>query len=44
MVIGYGEVKKSDLTGAVASIKTTQLENENPRTIQDMLRGNAAGL
>lgn len=44
VVIGYGEVKKSDLTGAVASIKTTQLENENPRTIQDMLRGNAAGL
>jgi len=44
VVIGYGEVKKSDLTGAVASIKATQLENENPRTIQDMLRGNAAGL
>lgn len=44
VVIGYGEVKKSDLTGAVSSIKTAQLENENPRTIQDMLRGNAAGL
>ncbi|NBB22513.1 SusC/RagA family TonB-linked outer membrane protein [Runella sp. CRIBMP] len=44
VVVGYGTVKKSDLTGAVASIKATQLENENPRTIQDMLRGNAAGL
>lgn len=44
VVVGYGTVKKTDLTGAVASIKATQLENENPRTIQDMLRGNAAGL
>jgi TonB-linked SusC/RagA family outer membrane protein len=44
VVVGYGTVKKSDLTGAVASIKATQLENENPRTVQDMLRGNAAGL
>lgn len=44
VVTGYGEVKKRDLTGAVASIKATRLENENPRTVQDMLRGNAAGL
>ena len=44
VVVGYGTVKKSDLTGAVASVKATQLENENPRTVQDMLRGNAAGL
>ena len=44
IVVGYGEVKKSDLTGAVASLKATRLENENPRTVQDMLRGNAAGL
>jgi TonB-dependent starch-binding outer membrane protein SusC len=44
VVVGYGTVKKSDLTGAVAQVKATQLENENPRTVQDMLRGNAAGL
>ena len=44
VVVGYGEVKKSDLTGAGASIKASRLENENPRTVQDMLRGNAAGL
>ncbi|MBK8514443.1 MAG: TonB-dependent receptor [Saprospiraceae bacterium] len=44
VVTGYGTQKKSDLTGAVAQIKTTQLENENPRTVQDLLRGNATGL
>jgi hypothetical protein len=43
VVTGYGTQKKSDLTGAVAQIKTTQLENENPRTVQDLLRGNAMG-
>ncbi len=44
VVIGYGTAKKKDLTGAVAQVKATQLENENPRSVQDMLRGNAPGL
>ncbi len=44
VVVGYGTMKKSDLTGAVAQVKATRMENENPRTIQDMLRGNAPGL
>lgn len=41
VVVGYGTAKKKDLTGAVVQIKATQLENENARSIQDMLRGNA---
>lgn len=44
VVIGYGTTKKKDLTGAVASVKATQLENEHPASIQDILRGNIAGL
>jgi TonB-dependent starch-binding outer membrane protein SusC len=44
VVVGYGTMKKSDLTGAIAQVKATRMENENPRTIQDMLRGNAPGL
>lgn len=43
-MIGYGSVQKKDLTGAVSSVKATQLENENPGTVQDVLRGNAPGL
>ena len=44
VVVGYGTQKKKDLTGAVAQVKATQFENENPRSVQDMLRGNAPGL
>lgn len=44
VVVGYGTRTKKDLTGAVSQIKATQLENENPKTVQDMLRGNAPGL
>jgi TonB-linked SusC/RagA family outer membrane protein len=44
VVIGYGTTTKKDLTGAVVQVKATQLENENPRSVQDLLRGNAPGL
>src|SRR5690606_35155663 len=44
VVIGYGTAKRKDLTGAVASIQATKLETEAPRSIQDLLRGNAAGM
>ena len=44
VVTGYGTAKKKDLTGAIAQVKATQFENENPRSVQDMLRGNAPGL
>jgi TonB-linked SusC/RagA family outer membrane protein len=44
VVIGYGTSTKKDLTGAISQVKAAQLENENPRSVQDMLRGNAPGL
>lgn len=44
VVIGYGTAKRKDLTGAVASVQATTLEKEAPRSVQDLLRGNAAGL
>ncbi len=44
VVIGYGTSTKKDLTGAIVQVKATQLENENPRSVQDLLRGNAPGL
>jgi TonB-dependent starch-binding outer membrane protein SusC len=44
VAIGYGTMKKSDLTGSVSSVRAEQLENEKPQTMQDLLRGNIAGL
>lgn len=44
VVIGYGTAKKRDVTGAVSSVNPNKLENENPNSVQDILRGNAAGL
>jgi len=44
VVIGYGTASKKDVTGAVSSVKATQLENENPQNVTDILRGNIPGL
>src|SRR5215218_9488531 len=44
VVIGYGTRQKKDVTGAVSQVKVTQLENENPSSVQDALRGNVAGI
>lgn len=44
VAIGYGTMKKSDLTGSVASVRAEKLENEKPQSMQDLLRGNIAGL
>lgn len=44
VVIGYGTAQKKDLTGAVSSVKAAQLENENPQSVTDILRGNIPGL
>ncbi len=44
VVIGYGTRQKRDVTGAVGQVKATQLENENPSSVQDLLRGNVPGL
>lgn len=44
VVVGYGTMKKQDLTGAVNSLKGADLEKEQHATIQDMLRTGVAGL
>jgi TonB-linked SusC/RagA family outer membrane protein len=44
VVIGYGTATRKDATGAISSIKATRLENENPQSVSDILRGNIAGL
>jgi len=44
VAIGYGTMKRSDLTGSVASVRAENIENEKPQALQDLLRGNIAGL
>lgn len=44
VVIGYGTASRKDVTGSIASIKAEQLENENPQSVADILKGNIAGL
>ena len=42
--IGYCSARKRDLTGAVMQVKSAQLENESPSSMQDLLRANVPGL
>ena len=44
VVVGYGTMRKKDLTGSIAQIKTDKLIKENPATIQDLLRSGVPGL
>lgn len=44
VVIGYGTATKKDVTGAVSSVRATRLENENPQSVSDILKGNIPGL
>ena len=44
VVIGYGTSKKSDLTGSVASIKTSELKNTKVGMASNALQGLAAGV
>lgn len=44
VMIGYGTQKKRDLTGAVSTVNTEQLKNENPASLQDIMRSNVPGL
>lgn len=44
VVIGYGSVKKSDLTGAVSSVSTEQLAAVPAMNAAQALQGKAAGL
>jgi len=44
VVIGYGTVRKSDLTGAVSSVSEKQFRDEPVKRIEDILQGRMAGV
>ncbi|MDD4032467.1 MAG: SusC/RagA family TonB-linked outer membrane protein, partial [Bacteroidales bacterium] len=44
VVIGYGTVKKSDLTGSVASVNTEELMKRRPISLEQGMQGMAAGV
>ena len=44
VIVGYGAVKKKDLTGSVAQVDAAALSNQSVNSVTDVLRGNVAGL
>ena len=44
VVIGYGTMKKTDLTGAVSSVKSEAIQKSIPTSIDQVLQGRAAGV
>lgn len=44
VVVGYGVVKKSDLTGAVGSVKVDAVKSIPSNSIEKLLQGRSAGL
>lgn len=44
VVIGYGSIKKSDLTGSVSSIKADEMHIESIASIDQGIQGKAAGV
>lgn len=41
VVVGYGTMRKKDLTGSVVQINPEKIADSNPTTVQDVLRGTA---
>lgn len=39
VVVGYGTMRKKDLTGSVVQINPTKIADSNPKSVQDVLRG-----
>ena len=39
VVVGYGSMRKKDLTGSVIQVRPDKIANDNPKTVQDILRG-----
>jgi TonB-linked SusC/RagA family outer membrane protein len=39
VVVGYGTMRKKDLTGAISQIDPSKIADQNPSTVQDLLRG-----
>ncbi|MDR1337014.1 MAG: TonB-dependent receptor [Tannerella sp.] len=44
VVIGYGTVRKSDLTGSVASVSEKQFRDQPVKQVSDILKGRAPGV
>lgn len=44
VVIGYGTVKKSDLTGSVSSVASKQYKEQPVKRVSDILQGRATGV
>lgn len=44
VVVGYGAVKKRDITGAIVSVGKQEIEEKMPTNIYDVLQGTAAGV
>ncbi|GAB4000392.1 TonB-dependent receptor [Spirosoma daeguense] len=44
VVVGYGTQKRSDLTGAISSVKADEVKNLPVRSINEALQGRAAGV
>ncbi|MFZ6011936.1 MAG: carboxypeptidase-like regulatory domain-containing protein, partial [Bacteroidota bacterium] len=44
VVVGYGTMKKRDVTGAIASVNNKTIEERQPVNVFDALQGQAAGL
>jgi TonB-linked SusC/RagA family outer membrane protein len=39
VVIGYGQARKKDLTGSITQIRPEKIADQNPNTVQDIIRG-----
>lgn len=44
VVVGYGSIKKSDISGSVASVKGEDMMKRNPLNLTQGLQGSAAGV
>ena len=44
VVVGYGSMRKSDLTGSVASVKITESDAAQSTSLDELLQGRAAGV
>lgn len=44
VVVGYGQMRKSDLTGAISSVTVKDAETMTSTNIQSLLQGRAAGI
>lgn len=44
VVIGYGSLKKSDLTGSISSVKSDEFENQPVSSLAEALQGKASGV